>query len=55
MDASPRAAVKAPRLMASAYSDVLERLDTRGFAPPRERVGVDKLRLIGAVLRWGIL
>jgi presqualene diphosphate synthase len=55
MDASPRASVKAPRLMASAYSDVLERLDKRGFASPRGRVGVDKLRLIGAVIRWGIL
>ncbi len=54
MDASPRAAVKAPRLMASAYGDVLERLEKRGFAPPRTRVGVDKLRLLLAVLRWGI-
>ena len=41
--------------MASAYGDVLERLEKRGFAPPRERVGVDKLRLVFAVLRWGIL
>jgi len=55
MDAAPRAAVKAPRLMAAAYSDVLTRLETRGFAPPRPRVGVDKMKLIGAVLRWGIL
>ncbi len=55
MDASPRAAVKAPRLMASAYSDVLRRLDARGFAPPRQRIGVNKLRLIGALLRWGVL
>lgn len=55
MAGSPRAAVKAPRLMASAYGDVLERLEKRGFAPPRVRVGVDKLRLLFAVLRWGIL
>ena len=55
MDGSPRAAVKAPRLMASAYGDVLARVEKRGFAAPRERVGVNKLRLIGALLRWGIV
>jgi presqualene diphosphate synthase len=55
MDAAPRAAVKAPRLMASAYGDVLARLERRGFAPPRERIGVNKLRLIGALLRWGFV
>jgi len=55
MDAQPRAAVKAPRLMAAAYADVLARLEKRGFAPPRTRIGVDKIKLIGAVLRWGII
>lgn len=54
MDDAPRAAVKAPRLMAAAYADVLARLEKRGFAPPRIRVGVDKVKLIGAVLRWGL-
>ncbi len=53
MDASPRAAVKAPRLMAAAYGDVLARLEKRGFTAPRARVGVHKLKLIGAALRWG--
>ena len=55
MDGAPRSVVKAPRLMASAYGDVLARLAKRGFAAPRVRVGVDKLRLIGAVLRWGVM
>lgn len=54
MDASPRAAVKAPRLMGSAYRDVLRRVEARGFAPPRPRVGVNKLRLLGAVVRYAI-
>lgn len=54
MNAAPRRAVKAPRLMAVAYGDVLTRLEQRGFAPPRERIGVNKLRLIGALLRWGL-
>ena len=54
MNASPRAAVKAPRLMGSAYRDVLRRVEARGFAPPRTRVGVNKLRLLGAVVRYAI-
>lgn len=54
MDRAPRAAVKAPRLMKAAYADVLARLEKRGFASPRIRVGVDKVKLIGAVLRWGL-
>lgn len=54
MRAAPRAAVRAPRLMAYAYRDVLERLDARGFAPPRARVGVNKPRLLFGVLRWGL-
>lgn len=55
MDGAPRKAVKAPRLMASAYRDVLRRVEARGFAPPRKRVGVDKLRLVGAALRYAIV
>lgn len=54
MDAAPRAAVKAPRLMAAAYSDVLARLEKRGFTAPRLRVGVDKFKLLWAVARWGL-
>ena len=54
MDGQPRTTVKAPRLMASAYSNVLNRVEIRGFAPPRVRVGVNKLRLVGAVLRYAI-
>lgn len=55
MDDAPRAAVRAPRLMAYAYQDVLQRLSQRGFASPRLRVGVRKPRLLWAVLRWGLL
>ena len=54
MDRAPRAVVKAPRLMAAAYADVLARLERRGFASPRIRVGVDKVKLLWALLRWGI-
>ena len=54
MAACPRAAVRAPRLMASAYKGVLDRLQARGWAPPRRRVSTDKLRLLAAVLRHGL-
>ena len=37
MNACPRASVRAPRLMAAVYEAILERLEARGFAPPRAR------------------
>jgi phytoene/squalene synthetase len=49
-----RASVKAPRIMAEAYAPMLDKLQQRGFASPRERVRLDRLHLIGAVLRYGI-
>jgi len=53
MDQCPRAAVRAPRLMAAAYEAVLERLVERGFAAPRAPVRVSRGRLLLAVLRHG--
>ena len=50
-----RASVKAPRIMAEAYAPMLDRLRERGFAAPRERVRIDRLHLLMAVLRYGIL
>ena len=38
MASAPRAAVKAPRLMAAAYGSILDRMLKEGFAPPRRRV-----------------
>jgi phytoene synthase len=54
MDGAPRAAVKAPRLMSAAYRDVHARLLAQGWQAPRTRVGVRKLRLLGAFLRYGV-
>jgi phytoene synthase len=51
MAQAPRKAVRAPWLMAYAYEDVLNRLEQRGFAPPRQRIGVRKARLAFAALR----
>jgi squalene synthase HpnD len=55
MASAPRAAVKAPRLMAAAYCSILDRMVNEGFAPPRRRAKASRLRLLGALLRYGIL
>ena len=55
MAIAPRAAVKAPRLMAAAYGSILDRMLKEGFAPPRHRIKTSRLRLLGALLRYGIL
>ena len=55
MAGAPRPAVKAPRLMAAAYGSILERMVKEGFAPPRRRARASRLRLLGALLRYGIL
>jgi presqualene diphosphate synthase len=55
MGSAPRAAVKAPRLMAVAYGTILDRMVKEGFAPPRRRVKASRLHLLGALLRYGIL
>jgi len=55
MAAAPRAAVKAPRLMAAAYRSILNRMLAEGFAPPRRRAKADRLAILGALLRYGVL
>ncbi len=54
MHDAPRRAVRAPRLMEAAYRQILSRLRKRGWSPPRIPVKVSKIRLLGAVLRYGI-
>ena len=54
MSACPRRAVRAPRLMETAYRQILTDLLARGFAPPRPRVRTNKLRVLGAMLWYGI-
>jgi phytoene synthase len=55
MEQAPRRTVRAPRLMEAAYRQILEQLTSRGWAPPRAPVKVSKLRLLGPVLRYGIV
>jgi presqualene diphosphate synthase len=55
MGSAPRAAVRAPRLMAAAYRSILDRMLASGFAPPRRRAKASRLRVLGALLRYGVL
>jgi presqualene diphosphate synthase len=55
MATAPRAAVKAPRLMASAYGSILDRMLREGFAPPRQRAKASRLRVLAALLRYGVV
>lgn len=55
MSSAPRAAVRAPRLMGVGYQGVLKRLLAQGWAPPRKRVRISKLDLLGGYLRYGVL
>jgi phytoene synthase len=55
MQRCPRKAVRAPRLMASAYGTILRRLIATGWTAPRERIHTDRLRLAGAFLRYGLI
>jgi phytoene synthase len=55
MATAPRAAVRAPRLMAVAYRSILDRMVADGFAPPRRRARASRLRILSALLRYGVL
>ena len=54
MAKEPRSAVRAPRLMAAVYESILDRMAARGFAPPRQRIRADRLRVLGAMLLYGL-
>jgi phytoene synthase len=51
MATCPRQAVKAPRIMAEAYRNLLDNMVARGWSSPRARVRVNKSRLIWTALR----
>jgi len=55
MATEPRRAVRAPRLMAAAYESILDGMVARGFAPPRQSMKADRLRVLGALLRYAVL
>jgi squalene synthase HpnD len=51
----PRASVRAPRIMADVYRAILARLEKRGFAPPRQPIRTPRLRVLLAILRYGLV
>ena len=50
-----RQSVRSPRIMASVYSALLEKLVSRGWNEPRAAVGPSKLQFLWAVLLYGIV
>ncbi|MCF3935830.1 presqualene diphosphate synthase HpnD [Acuticoccus sp. M5D2P5] len=55
MDAAPRRAVRAPRLMAAAYRPMLVKMVAAGWQPPRTRVSKSKAALALAMLRYAFI
>jgi phytoene synthase len=55
MNAAPRRAVRAPRIMGEAYKGYLRAIRARGFAPPRERVRLSRARLLWIILRYAVI
>jgi phytoene synthase len=50
----PLSVVRAPRLMATVYQNILERLAARGWMSPRRPIRVGGARLLWIVLRHGL-
>jgi len=47
----PRASTRSPRLMATVYRGLLDKVVAQGFTPPRRRVRTPKARVLWAILR----
>lgn len=50
----PRGKLLAPRLMAAVYRALLQDMLAQGWTPPRRRVRIGKLRLLGLVTRCAV-
>jgi phytoene synthase len=55
MTEHPHGRLAPPRLMGAAYSELLARMEAKGWTPPRERVRVNKLGLLWRALSRGLL
>jgi phytoene synthase len=51
----PRGQLRAPRLMGAVYAQILAKMETQGWAPPRTRVRVSKGELLLILLRHGLM
>jgi squalene synthase HpnD len=54
MRSRPRGRLLAPRLMAAVYGAMLQDMQADGWAPPRRRVRIGKLRLLWIVTRCSV-
>jgi len=48
----PRGDLRPPRLMGAVYSAMLDRMQKRGWSPPRQRASIPKIILLTLVLRY---
>ena len=55
MARSPRRTVRTPRIMATAYRMIFDRLMQRGWQPPREPVRLRRRQFLWILLRYAIL
>jgi len=55
MSSAPRGAVRAPRIMGAVYRLILERMATRGFAPPRHPIRLGRPRLVWIIMRYAFI
>jgi phytoene synthase len=53
--ARPRGRLRAPKLMAAVYSEILREMEKKGWAPPRHRVRLSKPRLARIVIASGLI
>jgi phytoene synthase len=50
----PRGNLRAPRLMGAVYSEILNKMESQGWAPPRKRVRLSRGRLLAIALRHAL-
>jgi phytoene synthase len=55
MAKAPRKSIRAPAIMGSVYHLILQKLKSRGFSTPREKIQLPRYRLILALLRHGLM
>ena len=51
----PKGRIGTPRLMGAVYGEILRQTEAVGWKPPRIRVSLSKPKLLGIVLRHGLL
>ena len=54
LDARPKGRIRTPRLMGAVYAEILRRMESVGWVPPRRRVSLPKSRLAIILLRHGL-